>query len=194
MNTTDFSPLFRFLQLFKAIPKTDIEIISEQITYRNIAANEILLREGKIAREMFFICSGILKIVTIKEKGNVVTQFFLKENYFCTILNSFINRVPAHESIVAAYDGGLIVFTQDKLQYLYHKLPYFEELIDSITKQALLDKIATRNSYMGEDASTRYRKFIQRQPDIALRVPLSDVASYLGITRQSLSRIRRTIK
>ena len=57
-----------------------------------------------------------------------------------------------------------------------------------------MEKIATRNAYMGEDATTRYLKFIQRQPEIALRVPLSDVASYLGITQQSLSRIRRNIR
>jgi hypothetical protein len=78
--------------------------------------------------------------------------------------------------------------------YLYETIPYFKALIDGITQQALYDKIQIRNAYMGEDATTRYQKFMVRQPDIALRVPLSDVASYLGITQQSLSRIRKNIR
>ena len=186
--------MFDFLQLFKEIPQEDIQVMSEQLRFKEVGADRELLHEGNIAKEMFFICKGILKIVSINEKGNPVTQFFLKENQFCTILNSFINNVPALESIVTACDCQLIILAKEKLQTLYNRLPYLKELIDSITHQTLIEKIATRNAYMGEDATTRYLKFIQRQPDIALRVPLSDVASYLGITQQSLSRIRRNIR
>jgi CRP-like cAMP-binding protein len=65
--------------------------------------------------------------------------------------------------------------------------------LDNITKQALLNKIALRNSYIGEDATTRYQKFIVQQSNIALRVSQTDIASYLSITKQSLSRIRKNI-
>ena len=141
-----------------------------------------------------FFCQGILKIVSVNGKGNEVTQFFVKEDHFCTILNSFNNQVPAHESIKAACDTDLIVFPREQLWQLYTQLPYFQSLINQITQQTLLAKIQVRNSYMGEDAATRYQQFLQQQPDIALRVPLSDVASYLGITQQSLSRIRKQIR
>src|SRR5450432_1985043 len=176
MPATSFTPLFNFLQLFKEIPQKDIDVIGEQLSFKEVDADTELLHEGNIAKEMFFICKGILKIVSINEKGNSVTQFFLKENQFCTILNSFTNNVPAHESIITACDCELIVLAKEKLHSLYNLLPYLKELIDSITHQTLMEKIATRNAYMGEDATTRYLKFIQRQPDIALRVPLSDVA------------------
>ena len=73
-------------------------------------------------------------------------------------------------------------------------MPYLKELINGITTQSLLEKINVRNSYLGEDAATRYRNFLMRQPDIALRVSLSDIASYLGITQQSLSRIRKNMR
>jgi CRP-like cAMP-binding protein len=73
-------------------------------------------------------------------------------------------------------------------------LPYLKQLIDQITQQALLDKIDLKNSYLGHDSTCRYKIFMTRQPDIALRVPLSDIASYLGITPQSLSRIRKNIR
>ncbi|QNK64414.1 cyclic nucleotide-binding domain-containing protein [Pedobacter sp. PAMC26386] len=194
MQYNTFTPLFDFLQLFRNIDRADQETICKNIQFRKVIEGEVLLQEGKLAKELFFVCKGILKIVTINEKGNSVTQFFLKEHRFCTILNSLNNNVPANESIVAACDAELIVFSKDILLQLYVTIPYLKDLIGGIIQQGLLDKIQIRNSYMGEGATIRYQKFISQQPDIALRVPLSDVASYLGMTQQSLSRIRKNIR
>lgn len=188
------SPLITFLQTVTPIPEADQALILKAFRSRKVKAGDILLLSGDTARELFFIIKGILKITSFNEKGNHVTQFFLKENQFCTILGSFNNNIAANESIIPACDGDLLVISKNSLLSLYEQIPYFEELIRSITHQTLLAKIQTRNAYMGEDASTRYRKFIERQPDIALRVPLADIASYLGVTQQSLSRIRRSVR
>jgi CRP-like cAMP-binding protein len=189
----DKTNFHRFLNLFKEIPAADFELIGQHLQHRDIVPGQVLLQQGKTAKELFFVATGILKIVSTSEKGNDVIQFFIKENKFCTILYSFNGGIVAHESIVAATNGGLLVFSKTSLDALYAKLPYFKSLVESITQQALIDKIQIRNSLMGEEATTRYHKFISQQPDIILRVPLSDVASYLGITQQSLSRIRRNI-
>ena len=183
----------RFLNLFKEIPAADFELIGQYLQHRDIVPGQVLLQQGKTAKELFFVSTGILKIVSTSEKGNDVVQFFIKENKFCTILYSFNGGIIAHESIVAATPGELLVFSKTALDDLYAQLPYFKSLVESITQQALIDKIQARNMLMGEDATTRYHKFILQQPEVMLRVPLSDVASYLGITQQSLSRIRRSI-
>lgn len=189
-----FIPLFQVLQTVNLIPENDQQLIRDAFVVRKMKVGQTLLRSGNIARELFFIVNGILKITSINEKGNDVTQFFLKENQFCSILSSLNGNTMAEESIVCACDCDLLVITKDRLLALYNRFPYFESMIKHITTQTLLGKIQTRNAYMGEDALTRYKKFISRQPDIALRVPLIDVASYLGITQQSLSRIRRNIR
>jgi CRP-like cAMP-binding protein len=191
---TLFTPLLDVLQSVNQIPESDLEVIRDAFIVRKKVSGDILLLSGNVAKELFFIVSGILKITSINEKGNHVTQFFLKENQFCSILSSLNGNTPAEESILFACNCELLVITKNKLLALYEKLPYFELLLKHITTQTLLAKIQTRNAYMGEDASTRYRKFISRQPDIALRVPLADIASYLGVTQQSLSRIRRSIR
>ncbi|HTK18253.1 MAG TPA: Crp/Fnr family transcriptional regulator [Mucilaginibacter sp.] len=183
-----------FLRLFKNIPDTDAELIRSEVSFRKVAEGEVLFEEGHICREMFFICKGVLRIVAQNDKGNKMTYFFLKENQFCSILNSFNNNIPAPEGIEAACNSELVVLKKQKLFSLYEKLPYLKELITGITTQSLLEKINVRNSYLGEDAATRYRNFLMRQPDIALRVSLSDIASYLGITQQSLSRIRKNMR
>ena len=190
---SDKTSFHRFLNLYKEIPAADFELIGQHFQHRDIVPGQVLLQQGKTAKELFFVSTGILKIVSTSEKGNDVIQFFIKENKFCTILYSFNGGIVARESIVAATHGVLLAFSRTSLDALYDKLPYFKGLVDGITQQALLDKIQVRNSLMGEEATTRYHKFIAQQPDIILRVPLSDVASYLGITQQSLSRIRRNI-
>jgi len=189
-----FKSFINFLCLFKNIPPADIAIIEQELTYRKVAEGEVLFSEGHVCREMYFICKGVLRIVAQNEKGSKMAYFFLKENQFCSILNSFNNDTPAAEGIEAACDAEIIVIKRQKLLALYQKLPYLKELITGITTQSLLDKIQVRNSYLGEDASTRYRNFLLRQPDIALRVSLADIASYLGITQQSLSRIRKNMR
>jgi len=143
---------------------------------------------------MFFVCRGVLRIKVINEQGNEVTHFFLKDNQFCTILNSFNNQVIAHESIQAACDAEVLVISRSKLDQLYACIPYLKALITQITHQSLLDKIALRNSYLGHDSTTRYKLFMEQQQAVALQVPLADIASYLGITPQSLSRIRKNIR
>lgn len=184
----------RYLQLYRAFSTDEATIISLHFESASFKEGEYLFKAGHISKRLFFICNGVVRIVMQQDNGNEVTQFFLKENQFCTILNSFNNQVLADENIQAACDTEVMFITKDKLTALYNKLPYLKELITQIMQQALIDKIQLRNAYLGQDSTTRYQLFIMRQPDIALRVPLSYIASYLGITPQSLSRIRKNIR
>ena len=188
------NPLISFLKLFRDIPAADVDLIAQAMEYRTYKEGDYLFQSGKVCRELFFICKGILRIVVINESGNEVTHFFLKESQFCSILNSFNNGVIADESIQAACDADVLAISRQALDKLYVQLSYLKPLIAQITHQALLDKIAIRTAYLGQDSTTRYKMFMTSQPEIALRIPLSEIASYLGITPQSLSRIRKNIR
>jgi CRP-like cAMP-binding protein len=184
-------PFFKYLERFHPISPEDQETITGHLQHRSVQEGTILLKEGKLARELFFIDQGVLKIVSTNAKGHDVTHFFLKENTFCTILASFNSDQPAQECIVAAVDAELLVFTKESLWDLYKKIPWFKELIQTVTQQTLLEKIRIRNEFRGEEAAIRYQLFVSKYPEIAQRISLTDIASYLGITPQSLSRIRR---
>ena len=187
------NPLIAYLQLFRLIPEKDRSEIVSSFEARTVKEGDSLFKGGKICREMFFISKGVLRIIVTNDKGVEVIHYFLNENQFCTILGSFNSGVPADESIQAACDTEVLAITRTGLLTLYGKIPYLKELIDQINQQRLLHKIRIRNSYLGLDSSARYQLFIMQQPDIALRVPLRDIASYLEITPQSLSRIRKNI-
>jgi len=185
--------LITYLQLFRSVPEEDQPLLTDAFEHKTFREGDTLFRGGNICREMFFIARGVLRILAINAKGQEVTHYFLSENQFCTILHSFNNEVMAEETIQAACDAEVLVIRRSGLLELYKRIPYLQNLIDMITQQRLLDKIQTRNAYIGQDAKTRYKLFMMRQPDIALRVSLKDIASYLEITPQSLSRIRKNL-
>jgi len=186
--------LISYLEFFRPINDDDKALIAKAFEARSFTEGEYLFYPDHICKELFFVCKGILKIIVQNEKGNEVTHYFLKESQFCTILKSFNNETKAAEGIRAACNAEVLAITKSRLLYLYEKLPYLKSLIDQITQQALLDKVELRNSYLGHDSTARYKLFIMQHADVAMRVPLSDVASYLGITQQSLSRIRKNIR
>jgi CRP-like cAMP-binding protein len=185
--------LISYLNLYHPISATDEQYIVEAFKPKTFKEGEELSRPGSICKELFFIVDGVLRIVIRNEKGNEVTHYFLRENQFCTILNSFHKQVPAEECIQSACNCEVLGINRESLLKLYAQVPYLKTLIDQITQQALIDKINIRNAYLGQDSTNRYRLFLNKQADIALRVSLTDAASYLGITPQSLSRIRRQI-
>ncbi len=189
-----YNPFIDFLEETRPIPPEDAKKISRHLQTRQVKEGEVLIEAGQYAREIYFITSGILKIIGVNSKSDTVIRFFIPENRLCTILYSFQNNTPATESIIAACDAEMIVFTHRILDNIDNEVPYFKTLLNGIMHQALLKKIAIMSTYLGEDATTRYKHFLQQQPNVANRVSLNDIASYLEITPQSLSRIRRAIK
>jgi CRP-like cAMP-binding protein len=187
------SPLIDFLRLLRYISEEDEAIIATYFEHKFFKEGDFLFNGHRVCTELFFVCKGVLRIVTNNDKGIDITHFFYKENQICTILQSFNDATPTDPGIQAACDAEVLVITKSKLLALYEQLPYMKEIIDKINQQHLIEKVRVRNSYLGEDAENQYKLFIMQQPDIALRVPLKDIASYLGITPQSLSRIRKNI-
>ncbi|MBS1660509.1 MAG: Crp/Fnr family transcriptional regulator [Bacteroidetes bacterium] len=186
-----------YLQQFRPAPisEGDREVILASFGHHSYKENDYLFREGKVCSMLFFIYNGIVRIVSTNDKGVDRTHYFYKENQFCTILKSFREDVVAEASIQAA--SGLVeslTISKQRLNSLYAKLPYMKDVMSMLFQQQLVEKVETRNVYLGVDAETQYKLFLEKQPDIALRVSMKDIASYLGITPQSLSRIRRNIQ
>lgn len=182
-----------YFQQFRTIPERDQEMIFSFFEPGAFKEGESLFREGRICTQLFYICSGILRIVSTNDKGIDRTHYFYKEDQFCTILKSFEEASVAEAGIQAACDVEVLTISKQKLNELYVSAPYIKDVMDRMFQRQLLEKVGTRNAFLGADAETQYKLFVKRHPDIALRVSLKDIASYLGITPQSLSRIRRNI-
>lgn len=184
----------RFLKKNGGIPAEDEATIKDAMQPRYYKEGECLFREGKVCNQLFFVCDGILRIAGITDAGNEVNFFFVAENHLCTLMLSFTNRVPATDNIIAACDVSVLSVSYESLQKMFQQFPYLQPLLINIQQQAFMQKIALRNHYLShEDATTRYKLFMEQMPTVATRVSLTNIASYLGITPQSLSRIRRSL-
>lgn len=184
--------LLTYLHRFGPVPLADHECLLAAWESRTVAAGQVLMPAGHVAQEVFFIQQGVLRVVRQRPKGPEVTHCFLQEGQFCALLPSFTHQAPAAGSIEAACAAQVLAIRKPQLDALCQQLPYLPGLLARLTQQALLDKMLLRNAYLGQDARTCYHQFVERQPEVARRVSLTAVASYLGITPQSLSRLRKS--
>jgi CRP-like cAMP-binding protein len=186
--------LIQFLQTYRSISDAEAEMIMSYFEPKHFKETEYLFNGGNVCKSLYFVVKGILRIVAINDRGLNITHYFIKERQFCTILDSFNNGNIAHDGIQASSSVDVLEINKKKFQKLCENLPFMAGLIDQINQQKLLEKIRLKNIYSGEDSINRYKLFLTEQPGIVHRVPLNHVASYLNVTPQSLSRIRRSVR
>jgi CRP-like cAMP-binding protein len=183
--------LTSYVEALRFISEQEKAVLESYFQPGKMAEGDELFEGGKTCNQLFFVCKGVLRIHSVNERGMDVTHYFYKENQFCTILDSFNEGGFTEVKIQAACDGEVLQITKLKLHALYDKLPFMKDIIDKAMLQGLLEKVRLRNSYLGQEAAEKYKLFVAQQPEIALRVSVKDIASLLGITPQSLSRIRK---
>ncbi len=183
--------LLTALQAVAPLPLADHAPLLAAWDCRTVAEGELLSQAGTVCQELFFIQQGVLRL--LGPPGKAVTHSFRQAGQFCTVLTSFEQQVPTSLCIQAACPAQVLAIHQTHLAALGHRLPYLPGVLAQVSRQALLEKLDTQRAYAGQDAAGRYRTFLQRQPDIARCVPQHMIASYLGITPQSLSRLRKAL-
>lgn len=155
-----------------------------------VRKNQILLPLGEIASSIYIVNSGILKESMLDEAGNLVVIRFVSNGDVMTSVCSFINQQASDHEIICIEDGELFCFNYPDFQYmskLYEGLsPAFYKLMLKRCHLMLDEK----SRMITRDAQSRYDKFIEQHQPFASQIPLKDVASFLGITQQSLSRLR----
>lgn len=149
---------------------------------------------GKIPRHVGFLLEGVVRFCYFNDKGEEITHHFIDENNFVSDQQKFEAQVVASEYIQAVTDCKLLVFSKRDWNDIGNTIVGWEAITGLILKNCLLKTIERRSPLVSEDATTRYLSFIEQFPGLVNRIPLSHIASYLGITQQSLSRIRKNIR
>ncbi|KQM77960.1 hypothetical protein ASE74_16335 [Pedobacter sp. Leaf216] len=185
--------LIDFLNRYPQLSEREIELVSSAFQPRQVKAGEVLSSPGEIADKLYFIVSGIIKITVEKEDLRNGVYYFMTPNQFMAFLYSIYNQTPAVHGLEAATDGEVLFLDKDGLLELYALLPDFRSLLDTIAHSSMAEMITRKDTLLSLDALNSYKLLLKTQPEIALSVPLIDIATYLGITPQSLSRIRRQI-
>jgi len=183
--------LLQFVQQVLPMSRPKAEQLAAKFMPLKVGRNEYVLKEGKICNESHFIEKGIVRSYTYDVEGNEVTTAFYAKNNFATDLLSFFRRSPAREHLQAVTDCETWYITYEDMQASFHTIPEFREFgrLNIVNQYSILKERML--SMLQETAEQRYSHLISSSPEIFQDVPLKYIATYLGITDTSLSRIRK---
>lgn len=158
----------------------------------NCAGNTFILEIGQRCNDLYFVEKGLLRGYYFDE-GKEITNWFAQEDEFATCFYSFVAIKPSFEVIQAIEDTQLIRLPYAALQNLYITFPETERLGRIITENYYIRLEERLLNIQFKTAKERYHTFMASKPSLLLRCPLGQIASYLGITQETLSRIRAEI-
>lgn len=185
--------LFDNFNKYAKISEADLEQIEKLMVKRFVKKRRSLLNEGDISRYIYFVEKGALRSFTIDKEGvEHVVQLAL-EDHWVADLSSFVTQKPGNISIEAIEDTEVLLLPHHGLEVLYNQVPAMERYFRQLFQRAYVNAQHRFNSTVSQNAEERYRQLLSDLPAVAARVPLTYIASYLGITPESLSRVRKQI-
>lgn len=171
----------------------DYELIALAHQQLRTSKGEFLLEKGKIQDEYYIIESGLVRAYVYDFDGNEITTDFKGNNEVVIDVASIFPRVPSQEYIQCLTDCSLFKITYEDFQELFHQIPAMREWGRAWMSYELYLSKKRATEIITEPASKRYLQLIQEKPQIIQQAPLKHIATYLGITDTSLSRIRKEV-
>ena len=186
---TLFVNYINLLRSIVPLEQRDVDVIIKNLSVKIVTKNTIFKHAGSMVKELYFVNKGCIRTFYLDKNSKEFTRNIAFENTYCWAIN-FLNDFPIHEFVEAITDSELLVFTKEKFNFLVESIPSFRKgYMLSLEKIALI--YATRvETLITLNAKERYQNLLLNSPDMVLTISNKIVASYLGITEQSLSRIK----
>lgn len=166
--------------------------LESAFTHKEVPKKFRLVDYGKVANELYFINKGIIRLFYPKE-GEEITGYLFKENLFTSSYDSFLTQTPSMQVLETLEDCELLVITKERLDRLYEQMPAMHIFTRKMAEQRFINAQRILSSFILDSPEERYLKFVTANKDLLQRVPQHYIASFLGITPVSLSRIRKRL-
>lgn len=180
------------LQICNAITPMQANVVADieqALEYKFLKKKDLLLKEGQVNKHIYFIEKGLIRSF-YTEEDNEITTWFMKENDLIISVKSFFIQAPSTESLEAIEDCDLYYISHKSLNELYNKYQSFNTIGRVLTQHYYMLSEERLLNLRKKEALTRYQHLLQYHPQIAMRSPLKYIAAYLGITIETLSRLR----
>lgn len=185
--------LEKYITTLLPMPIDKAKLFAEQFELIELQKGDLILKENKTSKETYFLESGFIRSFTFDNNGEEVTTNIFSAPCFVNDFLSFFKQQPTKENIQTLTNCKLWKMSYEAVQTNFHSYPEFREFgrIMLVTNYSILhDRML---GMIKDTAENRYQKLMKHQPDIFQNIPLKIIASYLGITDTSLSRIRKEI-
>ncbi len=184
MNITDL--------LITLVPFTHHELNDILAHFKKVSVpkNEILVRQGEVCKTLYFVEQGMGRSYYLNEGGKEITQWFFGVGKFMSSLDSFFQQSPSLYYLEVLEDSVLYTISKEEIDKLFAKYHKMEKLGRLVSTEMLTRVVNKLNAIQFQTARERYDYMLAEFPDIAYQVPLGHIASYLGMTQETLSRVR----
>jgi CRP-like cAMP-binding protein len=171
---------------------SDLEIVLKYFEARSYKKKTILLHAGKTANEVFFIIKGCIRLYCEKG-GEELSTYFFTENMFAGSYDSFLSRKPSKVAIETLEECDVLILTHESQEKLYEVFPKMNEFIRKAIEQRFVLLHDLFISYLLNSPEERYLTLLKERPELLQRIPQHQIASFIGVTPVSLSRIRNRL-
>ncbi|HLP54331.1 MAG TPA: Crp/Fnr family transcriptional regulator [Fluviicola sp.] len=185
----EFTSYLAGLSIFSEEEK---QFLAENIKVVSFKKGDLLIREGEIATRCYFVLKGCVRQYKLIDGEEKTTAFFLEQQAVVSY-TSYIQRIPSNHTYICAEDCSLIAGTPDTEAEMYRKFPKLEAFTRSFMSEDFGKTQEAYSTFISSSPEERYRNLLKTQPELLQRVPQHQIASYLGMTPESLSRIRKRI-
>ena len=183
--------LFKNFSRFVVLSDEEQDIVKSLFKEKRYRRKQFILQEGEVSRYESFIVKGCTRTYEVDEKGQEHVVYFGPEDWWVGDLYSFLSGKPSAYNIDCLEDCIALQISKSSLETLYEKVPKTERFFRILVQNAFIAAQNRIASALKKTAAERYNEFMEKYPHIARRVPDHQIASFLGIAPQSLSRLRK---
>jgi CRP-like cAMP-binding protein len=185
--------LFNYINSIHPLSEGAIQQLERCLEIIEVPKRHMLLNDGEVCNYMYVVLDGLVRMYYVKDDDEVCS-LFIEEKYLFNAPYSFYKRKPGYEFIETLEPSTLARIHYDRLQELYKSFPELNFIARVITENYFVKSEERLFLLRKQTAEERYNYFISRYPTLLQRVPLKYIASYLGLTLETLSRIRNKIR
>lgn len=185
--------LATYILQFGTLNTQQLELIASRATLLNLQKSAYFSEAERIPRQVGFVVEGVMRGYYYNNNGEEITRCFISENSLVADYVNFEANTISTEYLQACTDCKLLVFSKQHWEELSHTIVGWDTIKNKMVQSCMHQK-SRKGPVISQDATTRYLDFMDTHPSLINRIPLAYVASYLGVTPQSLSRIRKNIR
>ncbi len=186
-----FETLANYLVEKGGLTTEELKLVEEAAIPKRLRKRQYLLQEGDISRYNCFVAKGCLRLYQVSSDGTEYIMRFAIENWWISDYQSYNSGLPSKYNIDALEDSELLMIEKEKLTALFDAIPNLRSLVQKLDARNYEVSQNRVLSNISETAEEKYDSFVNTCPEIHNRVPLHMVASFLGVARETLSRMRQ---
>lgn len=183
--------LFAFIGQYLTLTEEEKQTISDLSLFYNLKKGTVLLREGQVSGQSYFVLKGCLRCYHVIDGQERTTEFYTESESLTPVC--VVHKKPSEHYVACVEDSILLISDTKMEKAVFEKFPRFESLCRVLSEELMAKNQKAFADFKNASPEQRYLHLSETRPDLLQRIPQHQLASYLGITPESLSRIRRRI-